>query len=310
MNIKRRIAGTSALMLTLGALVALGSQQQVAAADPLAECVSQYAHPTDHGLHKGQVKKTVGHATVVGGEGLTVNAQANGTDRSISISGGDDSNTAKMAKAYSAAGRSVLDDARAAGVGKGLIRKLCKQALADGTFKLAATASGSYTIVNSICVSDSVSYVEWDGCTVRYRATADGDPNWNYGIDDSQAYGHETVGFPTWEDLLVGGIRNLYDTGNVDIVSAKPSSDITDVSECRSASFGASAGGFGISEGTTICPSRWNITRTSVTAVPEYHKVQWEGESHNDREAMALSAYRYRPGLSTAYTLTINYKVG
>lgn len=140
----------------------------------------------------------------------------------------------------------------------------------------------------------------------RYRATNDGDPNWNYGIDDAQASGHETEGAKWWEDLLKGGVRNNYNTGKVDIVKAAPSSDITVSSECRTSSFSVGAGGFSVGAGGTICPDRWNVTRTSLSAVPEYHETQWEGESHNDREAHALTAYRDKPGfpLPTASSST------
>jgi hypothetical protein len=201
----------------------------------------------------------------------------------------------------------VLDDARAAGVSRGMMHQLCKHALENGEFKLAAT-TGNSTIVNSLCTSDSSGDVEWDGCVTRYRSTDDGDINWNYGIDDAQAYGHETNWEP-WLDLHKGGVRNNYDTSKVNIVKASPSSDINDVDRCYNETFGASAGGFGITSGGTICPAKWNITRTDLASVPEYHKVQWEGETNGDREAVALSAYRYAPGASNQYSLIINWDV-
>lgn len=134
------------------------------------------------------------------------------------------------------------------------------------------------------------------------------DPNWNYGVDDAQAFGHETNWEP-WLDLHKGGVRNDYDTSRVDIVKASPSSDITDVTECRNATFGVSAAGFGVTTGGTICPDRWNITRTGLSAVPEYHKSQWEGESNADREVNALTPYRFAPGYSNNYSLIIKWDV-
>lgn len=159
-----------------------------------------------------------------------------------------------------------------------------------------------------MCAHDSVGYVQWDGCVTRYRATNDGDPNWNYGIDDAQAHGHETNWEP-WLDLHAGGVRNSYNTSRVDITKAAPGSDMNDLNQCYNQTFGASAGGFGLTSGGTVCPDRWNITRSSLTDVPEYHKVQWEGESNSDREADALTAYRYQPGYSTAYTFYIDWDV-
>lgn len=323
MKIKRRIVGTSVLMLMLGSLVAFSGTGEVAAVDPIDQCVNQYAHSTDKGLHKGQVKKVSGTVTTVGGAGVAVKSATttasgwtaeaklkNGTARALTITSGADTSTPEVAgNAYAANGRSVLDDARAAGVGEGLIRKLCAEALENGTFQLMAV-TGDSTIVDSICVHDHVDYVQWDGCVTRYRAVNDGDPSWNYGVDDAQAYGHETQGFPTWEDLLYGGVKNSYNTSRVDILKASPSSDITDVGECRTSGFSVGVQGFSVGESGQVCPSRWNITRTSTTTVPEYHKTRWEGESHNDREAVALSAFRYKPGYTTAYTITIDYKVG
>jgi hypothetical protein len=254
------------------------------------------------------VRKQSGTVTVVGGAGVTVSKRvAEDGTHEIAVTMGDDSDTAALARAYQAAGRSVLDDARAAGVSRGMIRHLCEKALANGQLKLVAT-SGSGTVFNSSCVHDSVGYVEWDGCVTRYRATNDGDPNWNYGIDDAQAHGHETNWEP-WLDLHAGGVKNSYSTSRVDITKAAPGSDLPDVNQCYNQTFGASAGGFGLTSGGTICPDRWNITWPGLTSGTEYHKVQWEGESNSDREADALTAYRYQAGYSSAYTLSINWDV-
>jgi hypothetical protein len=186
--------------------------------------------------------------------------------------------------------------------------ELCTQALEDGTLTLVSATGGK--IVDSICIHDHVDYVQWDGCVTRYRSTSETDPNWNYGVDEAQAWGHETQGFPTWEDLLYGGVKNVYSTSRVDILKASPGSDITDVGECRTSGFSVGVAGLSVGMSGQVCPSRWNVSRVSTTANPEYHKVRWEGESHNDREADALTAFRYKPGYTTAYNIVIDYKVG
>lgn len=302
------LMATATLLAISGAAVVFGGTTTSAAQDPIGTCVSQYASD-DRGLHKGQSRKTSGSVVAVGGPGLTISrvAVTAGGTREVQVSTGDDSDTEAMAAAYAAEGRSVLDDARAAGVGKGMIRKLCEKTLANGELSLVST-SGSGKIINSLCVSDTSGDVAWDGCVTRYRATDDGDPNWNYGIDDAQAWGHETNWEP-WLDLHKGGVRNNYNTSRVDIIKASPSSDINDVDRCYSSSFGVSAAGFGVSSGGTVCPARWNITRTTSASIPEFHKVQWEGETNDDREAVAVSAYRFKPGYSNKYSLIINWDV-
>lgn len=307
--LKRRLILALVLTLAFGALVSFGTTAASGSKpDPVNACVAKYT-AKDRSLRRGQVGKAVGAVRAVGGKGLAVKLRrdADGSGSEVEVAAGDDSNPDAMAREYEAAGRSVLDDARAAGVSAGLVRKLCAKALRNGDLRLMAT-SGTGKIVDSICVHDSVDYVEWDGCVTRYRATNDGDPNWNYGIDDAQAWGHET-NWEFWEDLHKGGVRNNYDTSRVDILKASPSSDLSDVPRCYNLTFGASAGGFGATTGGTVCPARWNITRTGITNVPEYHKVQWEGETNDDREAVAVTAFRYRPGYTTAYHLITNYDV-
>lgn len=277
---------------------------------PLEACVAQYTDgQTD--LGPGQVRVTSEHGVAVGGNGLQIRdttTSPDGLSGETEVIAGDDSDTEALAKAYAAQGRSVLKDAEAAGVNPGLVRKLCRNALADGDLKLAAT-TGSGKIIGSHCAHDDVDYVEWDACVTRYRVTDDGDPYWVYGVDDAQAWGHETA-CCWWNDLHKGGVKNNYGSNYLDVIKASPSSDINDVDRCYNSTLGVTAAGFGVTSGTTICPERWNITRTDNYGTPVYHKTQWEGETNDDREAAALTAYRLRPGYTAQYSLWINWDVG
>ncbi|MBA2560626.1 MAG: hypothetical protein H0V07_12230 [Propionibacteriales bacterium] len=290
-------------------------------------CVSGSDSTNSSRLIAGQQRLSpAAGVVVVGGSGMRAKLTTTKAGvRALTVRAADDVHTAAMAERYAANGRSVVEDARAAGVPPGLLRKLCIEQV-DGAAATSSTAStsstaaptssvrnaammsGSGTIFDSICLSDSSDSVQWGGCVTRYRATADSDPNWNYGIDDSQASGHETA-CCWWNDLHAGGVKNSYDTSRIDITKASPGSDINDLNQCYNSTFGLSVGGFGATTGGTVCPDRWNIARPSMSAVPEYHKVQWEGETNNDRESVAMSGYRVKPGYSSQYSITIYWDV-
>jgi hypothetical protein len=246
--------------------------------------------------------------TIVGSRGIRAKLVGAGSGvGSLTVVAADDSKPAALARRYAASGRSVVLDAAAAGVSTGFLRHLCAQARNPGTGRAVAAGAGDGTIFDSICTHDEVDYVEWDACVTRYRVS-DTDVTYNYGIDDAQAWGHETEsGF--WNDLHSGGVKNSYATTRVDITKASPSSDIPDVDHCYNQSLGVTIAGFGVSSGGTVCPDRWNVTRLGTTAVPEYHKVQWEGETNDDVEAIAVSGYRVAQGYSSSYSITINWDV-
>jgi hypothetical protein len=196
-----------------------------------------------------------------------------------------------------------------------VVRQQVSRATADKSSDSSVLATAATTlataggyIFDSICVSDTSSAVQWDGCVTRYRVTGDTDPTYVYGIDDAQAYGHETA-CCYWNDLHKGGVKNNYDTSRVDITKAAPSSEITDVKSCYNQTFGLTVAGFGACSGGTVCPDRWDVTRPSVTSVPEYHKVEWQGQTNSDREANAMSGYRLVDGYTAHYSIGINWDV-
>lgn len=316
-HLVRRVAMTASLLLASGVVLVLNQQTVVGAgpASPVDACVEKFSQPA--GLSPGQVRKTDPNRQVVavGGRGLTVTStvSSTGSDGSAEaadaveavVTTGDDSDQEAMAKDYAARGRSVLKDAQAAGVGEGLLRDLCEDALAKGDVALSAAGDG--TIFDSVCVHDDTDAVEWDGCATRYRVE-DNDASWNYGIDDSQAHGHETA-CCYWNDLHKGGVKNRYESSYVDIIKGSPGSDITDVSSCYSQSFGLTVAGFGASTGGTICPDRWDITWPGQSSGTESIKTEWQGETNSDRQAVSLAGYRVKPGHSTSYSIVINWDV-
>lgn len=277
---------------------------------PEEACVAQYTDG-DTDLGPGQARVASPNMQAVGDKGLSIKDVATSPDGrtgAAQVSMGDDADSEALGRAYAAQGRSVLKDAEAAGVNPGLIRKLCRNALANGELELSAATTGSGTIIGSFCANDNTDAVEWDGCVTRYRVDNDGDPNWVYGVDDAQAWGHETS-CCIWNDLHKGGVKNNYNSNYLDVTQASPSSDIPDVDRCYNQTLGVSAAGFGLTSGSQICPDRWNISRTDNYGTPVYHKTQWEGETNDDREAGAVTAYRIRPGYSSQYSIVVNWDV-
>lgn len=293
---------TAALLTATGLVIVLGSPPTTAGS-PLDACVEKYT--SGGSLNPGQVAVVdQGVVKAVGGKGIAI---ANSSEGEVQITPGDDSDPEGMAKAYAAQGRSVLDDARAAGVSSGLVRKLCAKAMQDGPLKLVAT-SGDGVVTNSICVHDDKDYVEWDACVVRYHVQNDGDPDYSYGVDDTQAWGHETETW-AWLGLKRGGVKNAYAYDWVDILKASPSSDRSDLDSCVSASFSVGIKGFSVSASGDICPDKWDVTRPDNNGAT-YHKVEWQGDTKADREVNALTASRVVPGFSTGYSLIINWATG
>ncbi len=307
----RRRGAVGVVAALVGALAVVGSGRSAEAVTALDACVAKYSAP-DPGLNAGQAKvaSPSGMVTAAGDVGLTVSeaettSQVNGkvvTSGSVEVRMGDDSNPAALARAYAAANRSVLDDAQAAGLSENSIRHLCQQQAQPSTTAVVALASGG-AIYASTCSKDNSSQVRWEGCTTRYSAS-DTDPSYNYGIDDAFASGEETS---LYAAMTVGGVRNNYNSSYVDITKASPGADLNDVDRCYNATFGVSAAGFGLTAGGTVCPARWDITKTSLSAVPEYHRTEWKGVSYDGREAVALSAIRVRTGKSTGYSLIVNW---
>lgn len=201
----------------------------------------------------------------------TIEASSPGDKATVSgtaeVRMGDDCDPVGLARAYAASGRSALDDARAAGLSRKSIRHLCQrqqdQQSQQKSTLAALTAGGS--VYASACTADNSSQVRWEGCTTRYTVS-DTDSKYNYGIDDASASGEETS---LWAALTVGGVRNNDNTSSVDITKASPGSDINDVARCYEQGFGVDVAGLGISESGTVCPARWDITKTSISSVPE-----------------------------------------
>jgi hypothetical protein len=163
---------------------------------------------------------------------------------------------------------------------------------------------GGGRIYSSFCVHDTTGNVEWDGCVVRAYDPVDADSTYNYYVDQAQASGHETHDLP-WINLRRGGVKNEYRTTNVTILNRSPASDI-ERSDCLTMGFGATYAGFGASITSAVCPDLWDQS-ASLTNNPRYHKVEWRGKTHNDREASALTLFKKRPSYGSAYWLVINW---
>lgn len=223
-----------------------------------------------------------------------------------------DSDPAALATAYESAGRSPVQDAIAAGVNPGLVAKMQARtdAYQQGTQGGIGTAQvNDGKIYSSFCVSDSDGNVEMDGCVIRAYDPSDADPNYQYRVDETQGTGKETHDLP-WMGLLVAGVKNSYNSSYVTILKISPGSDITDVSECRSQGFGVDIAGFGASISDTVCPDWWDMSKAFSPSIPRYHKVEWKGDSHNDRSADALTLFKISNGKVSNYTLTINWRLG
>lgn len=316
-----RRTGVVAIAALIGALAVGGTTSSAATAAPVATpldaCVAKYSTPAT-GLAKGQAvaRSKSGGAVAAGDAGLTVTETATPTTAAgdapgsgeVSVELGDVSDMAAQANAYRAAGRTVLDDARAAGLSKKFIRGLCQKQIARASSAQTSSASALTAagggVYASACAKDTSSQVRWEGCAERH-SVPDSDATYNYGIDDAQASGEETS---VYAALVVGGVRNEYNSSYVDITKASPNADISDVDRCFNSSFGISMAGVGVNAGGTVCPARWDITKTSISAVPEYHRTEWKGMAYDQREAIAISGIRVRAGKSTGYSFHVNWK--
>lgn len=290
------------LSLVAISLVVAGPADTAAPRTQLDSCVDQYSRGQAPPRESTQVV-SAGGARAAGGVGirLKVSSKDRAGAGSVTVAAPNDADVEALAEVYSATGRSVLEDAQAAGLGKVMIRRLCKGALRGGYLQLVAAGDGS--IYDSLCVKDDSSQVRWEGCVIRY-SIQDSDPLWRYRIDETQGVGEETS---LYAGLTKGGVRNSYATSGADILKASPASDINDVNKCYNTSFGLTIAGFGASAGGTVCPDRWEITKTSISANPEYHKTEWRGFSYGTREATAVTGFRLKKGYTSAYTLGINW---
>lgn len=247
-------------------------------------------------------------ATAAGGPGLTLSTRISPDARSGEIVvTGSDSSPDELALAYARDGRSPARDAALAGLSRASIQRLCTRSTSQQNVTASVAATGQ--IYDHYCATDNVDDVQWEGCVTRYRNTSETDPSYNYGIDESEAWGFEDSNWP-WVGLLVGGVRNSYNTSNVNIIQASPGSTISDVSSCRTMGFGVTVPGYGISASGTVCPAFWKVMKTSVNTVPEYHWVEWHGDEHDQREVEAVSGWAVRSGYGTAHSLIINWQTG
>ena len=92
--------------------------------------------------------------TVVWGAGLKVSTTHSPTgEGSVTVQAADGSNAALLAERYVAQGRSVVGDARAAGVSAGFLTKLCVQqvsrATADKSSGSSVLATAATTLANA-----------------------------------------------------------------------------------------------------------------------------------------------------------------
>lgn len=266
-----------------------------------------------------------GGPIVVGGPGTQVESVTDNAGElvAITVAANSDDDLRAQAEAYRSQGRSTLRTARASGMSAAALERLSRHlssVSAGGDPSDAAQArtgipwraptatsvatSGSGNIYDSICINDTSDKLEWDGCVTRYRSN-DSDPDYNYGIDDAYASGHETHWYPTF-DLEKGAVKNIYNTSQVNLTKMSPGADINDVNHCYSVSLGGSAAGFGVSGGGTVCPDRWDITRDTDGAVRS-HKVEWQGETNDDREAAGITSWRVKVGTGgTKYAFNIS----
>jgi hypothetical protein len=270
-------------------------------------------------LGAGMVRVTAPDGSrVVGPEGLTVKVTRatgeTGSSGTIQVTMPNDRDAAALAEAYKRAGRSPVADAIAAGVSPALVEKMRVRTAAYQRGRIdpvgigpAYVYGGPAVIYSSFCVYDNSGAVDWSGCTIRSYDSSDTDPSYSYRIDESQATGHETEWF-AWLALERGGIENRYNTNRVTILQISPSSDIN-VASCTTQGLGFVIAGFGVSVTETLCPDRWDITR-DYTSVPRYHKVEWQGDSHDDRSADALTGFKLQDGYDSSMSLWINWQTG
>lgn len=251
--------------------------------------------------------------TVVGSSGLTVQVVRSGHSGRVGVSVGNDADAAAQADEYERLGRSPVKDAVAAGIDGSLLAKIraaweAHQEGGSATSPLApAQIVGGGRIYSSFCIHDSDGNLEWDGCVIRAYDPSDADPTYNYYVDQAQGSGHETSSIP-WYQLEKGGVENRYNTSNVTILHRSPASDI-ERSDCVSMGLGVSIGGFGASVSGTVCPDLWDQTFDGSGGV-RAHRVVWHGNTHNDRQADALTLFKKRSTHSSAYELWTYWEYG
>ena len=200
------------------------------------------------------------------------------------------------AAAYAAAGRSVYNDAIAAGFSPAEAQRQAQPQSA-----LAEPPIASSGCIYSEDVDPDSDY-EWDGCYKLYDETASDTTAW-YGAGSGTAHGWGT-GVLTGKDLQTGYSQITWSGTGAEIIEASPAASQSG-NGCGSFTIGLDQIIY-LAYQVPLCDDGWNVTWNQTV-----HKVEWHGESaggeSDSRSASGASTVRLP---LTTPTVWMSYEIG